>query len=109
MTQQPAVRSRHKRDRKRSPGRKTLVSLLALVRTLTAKAAGIVKTNSERQILSNLSDHQLRDIGLTRDRLKSELGSGFFDITTGRICEIGFRQGGLGDPNRPRITRIPKE
>ncbi len=109
MTRQTTGLSRHKRVSRISFGTKVLESLLARLKGLTMKMTRAGKKSNERQMLSYLSDHQLKDIGLVRDQLVNESNRAIFDPTTGRYFEIGFRQGGLGSPDRPGIFWIPKD
>lgn len=64
----------------------------------------------ERRILSHLTDHQLRDIGLTRDQVDYEAGKGFFDTPSARYGDIEFLQTGSRNIYRkPSIHRMPQD
>lgn len=109
MTQLTNPRSRHKRDKKKLSFGPLLDRLKARGRLLIATLKLAKQISRERRTLSCLNEHQLRDIGLTREQINTELGRGIFDISEQRYNYIGLLQGGLSDSRRKRITRLPKD
>ena len=90
---QEAIRSaRQKRATTRHSNNGLLATLLRPVRAITARVKQAITVANERHTLSQLNDHQLRDIGLSRDRVRSELTRGVFDIPSQRYYDLGLRQ-----------------
>ena len=98
---------RHKRNK--NPVQLRIDQLIARCRLLMAKLKLARQISRERHTLSCLNEHQLRDIGLTREQIDTELGRGFLDIAASRYNYAGMLQGGLTDIRRSRITRLPKD
>ena len=109
MTQLTNPQSHHKQDQNKLSSRPLLTRLKARGRFLISKLKLARQISRERRTLSCLNEHQLRDIGLTREQINTELGRGIFDISEQRYNYIGLLQGGLSDARRKRITRLPKD
>ena len=107
MTQLSDTPDRHKRTAKEISGQVLPGRIITGVRNLFRKVRSTRQSSRQHHTLSRLNDHQLRDIGLTRDDLRCESKRGFFDLTSGRYCDIGFWQTGLVRPGRPEIIRRP--
>lgn len=63
----------------------------------------------QRNTLHHLNEHQLRDIGLTRELLDSKTNRSLSDLSMSAHPDIGFLQGGLYDQRRRRVRRLPRE
>ena len=83
--------------------------LMRALKTTTSKLIAAVQAANERRSLSDLNDHQLRDIGMSRDRLRSEQTRGVFDIPSQRYYDLGFRSNRIREAHHTRINRLPKD
>ena len=90
-----------------SPG--LFAKLMRAVKTITSKMIVAVQIANERRTLSDLNDHQLRDIGMSRDQLRSELTRGVFDIPSQRYYDLGFRSDSIRETHHTRLSRLPMD
>jgi len=82
-------------------------SSLLMVNTLTTKMKLARQIARERNSLRHLSNHQLRDIGLTREQVDHEIRRGWLDIPSFR-CDDGILQSGLRG-TESRISKLPRD
>jgi len=78
-----------------SPGRsisKPKVSLPGRVGRLLAWVGLAMRIRRERARLANMSDHELRDIGLTREQVNHESYRGIADIPPNRLKRSNARR-----------------
>ncbi|OED37771.1 hypothetical protein AB833_22335 [Chromatiales bacterium (ex Bugula neritina AB1)] len=93
MAQHGEEDARHKRENKGISAFEPLQTLISQARYQMKKFALARQLAGERHTLRHLNDHLLRDIGLTRDQIKSELARGYFDIPASRYRFMGIPQG----------------
>ncbi len=102
------VRSNQKHHQKNLCVRKLLTTSVIRARSLVAKLKFAKQIAKERNSLRYLSDHQLRDIGMTRDQIGTEINRSILDLPHARFNELDYRVGVRG-PGQTRITRSPKD
>ena len=56
--------------------------------------------------LSQLSDHQLQDIGLTRAEIKQQLNPGFFNMPPSHHSKVEYQHFGSRDSVHPIIRHL---
>ena len=108
MIQLSAVHTSQKHHKKRWLARSLFTTPITRARTLVAKIKFANQIARERHTLRHLSDHQLRDIGMTRNQIGTEINRSIFDLPAARFNELDYRVGMRG-PQNPRVTQAPKE
>jgi len=103
MAQQANSQNRHKRIANLESKRSSFVALIMRARRLIASR---LEQRSTRHSLSALNDHQLRDIGYTRDQLGSGPYRGVFDFPSQRYFDNGYKPSESTDRRHSRISRI---
>ncbi len=102
MAQHANTHVRHKR---------TTAPSIDLITRLKARGRQLLQRILQRRkrtahTLSSLNDHQLRDIGYTRDQLPRPGNHGVFDFQSQRYYDIGFTPRESTDTGYSRITRL---
>jgi len=108
MTQLSRVRSNRKQDKKSLPVRSLISTSLIRARSLVAKFKFVKQIANERRTLSQLSDHQLRDIGMTRDQIGTEVNRNILDLPAARFNQLDYRAT-VRESRQSRLTRTPKD
>lgn len=103
-----AVHSNQKQHKKKHLASRLLTTSISRARSLLAKIKFAKQIANERHTLRHLSDHQLRDIGMTRNQIGAEISRSIFDLPHSRFNELDYRTGVRG-PGQSRVTRAPKD
>ena len=103
-----AVHSNQKQHKKKHLASRLLTTSISRARSLLAKIKFAKQIANERHTLRHLSDHQLRDIGMTRNQISSEVNRSILDLPHARFNELDYRAGVTG-PGQTRVTRSPKD
>lgn len=106
MAQQANIHNRQKRSANLETERSSFVALIMRARRLIAS---LLEKRSTRHSLSALNDHQLRDIGYTRDQLGSGPYRGVFDFPSQRYFDIDYKPSESTDRRHSRISRIQND
>lgn len=92
-----------------SSGRQPIAPLLNKFVQLAAKVKLYRQIAQQRRTLSRLSDHQLKDIGLTRDQARSEFVRGYFDIASQTYFDSENPQRGMKNSGQSRVYNQAKD
>ena len=103
-----AVHSNQKQHKKKHLASRLLTTSISRARSLLVKIKFAKQIADERHTLRHLSDHQLRDIGMTRNQISSEVNRSILDLPHARFNELDYRAGVTG-PGQTRVTRSPKD
>lgn len=106
MRQLSSKSSCHKQDQKKRIGSRVFDALRSLGR-LVSKLANLIF--DERHTLERLNDHQLRDIGLTRDRLYDNKSRCMSELATSTHPDVSYLQGALQGQYRRQLRRLPRD
>ncbi len=96
----------HKQDQKRRIGSRFIYPLRAIGRYVGRLANRFF---DQRHGLDRLNDHQLRDIGLTRDQLHSNKQRCLSELAKSAHPDVGYLQGELQHQYRKRVRRLPED
>ena len=103
-----AVRPNQKQHKKKLLTSRLFTKPITRARSLLAKIKFAKQIAKGRHTLRHLSDHQLRDIGMTRNQIGAEISRSIFDLPHSRFNELDYRTGVRG-PGQSRVTRAPKD
>jgi len=74
--------------------------------TVLRKIKMAVQQANQVNALSQLSDHQLKDIGLTRSEIKNQLNPGFFNLPPSHHSNVEYQHFGSKNSIYPVIHRL---
>jgi len=104
MNHLSTVRSSQKQHQKSQLAHRLFTTTFTRAKSLLAKVKFVKQIANERHTLRHLSDHQLRDIGMTRDQIGTEINRSILDLPHARFNELDYRF----ERKRPRQTRVSK-
>lgn len=107
MIQVSGLLPNRQRNKKKLTALKLFTTPFNKAAALLTKYKFVKQIARERHTLRHLSDHQLRDIGLTRNQIGPEINRSFLDLPQARLNEWDYRTG-AGKPDHP-ISRTPKD
>ncbi|MFK7997883.1 MAG: DUF1127 domain-containing protein [Granulosicoccus sp.] len=103
------ARVRHKRSSSQQSGSQLVALLLRTLKVVAKRASLLSETAKHRSALHGLSDHQLKDIGLTRNKAGSEYTQGFFDLPSQQLNSEDFLLCGSRRSGKTKMSRLPEE